>query len=92
MALLPEAIDGLDPASRLQPLRYHIAARVVRVLGDADGKAAQTFTLAHELAHLWIDQAAVFNVRSMQPAPDPREAFCNAVAAECLVRRKLRRA
>ena len=54
-------------------------------VNGADGKAAQMFTLAHELAHLWIDLAGVFDLRDMQPASDPRERFCNAVAAEFLV-------
>src|SRR5581483_3495536 len=54
-------------------------------LNGSDGKAAQMFTLAHELAHLWINQAGVFNLRDMQPAPDSRERFCNAVAAEFLI-------
>jgi len=50
-------------------------------VNGADGKGAQMFRLAHELAHLWIRQAAVFNLRDMQPAPDPTERFCNAAAA-----------
>lgn len=54
-------------------------------INGADGKAAQMFTLAHEVAHLWIGQAGVFDLRDMQPAPDPRERFCNAVAAEFLI-------
>jgi Zn-dependent peptidase ImmA (M78 family) len=54
-------------------------------VNGADGKAAQMFTLAHELAHIWIGQAAVFNLRDMQPAPDPTERFCNAAAAEFLI-------
>jgi Zn-dependent peptidase ImmA (M78 family) len=54
-------------------------------VNGADGKAAQMFTLAHELAHLWIGQPGVFDLREMQPAPDPRERFCNAVAAEFLI-------
>ncbi len=54
-------------------------------INGADGKAAQMFTLAHELVHLWINQAGVFNLRAMQPTPDPREGFCNAVAAEFLI-------
>jgi Zn-dependent peptidase ImmA (M78 family) len=62
-------------------------------LNGADGKAAQMFTLAHELAHLWINQAAIFNLRDMQPASDLSERFCNAVAAEFLVpEQELRRA
>jgi len=54
-------------------------------VNGADGKAAQMFTLAHELAHLWIGQAAVFDLRGMQPAPGPTERFCNAAAAEFLI-------
>jgi Zn-dependent peptidase ImmA (M78 family) len=54
-------------------------------VNGADGKAAQMFTLAHELAHLWIGQAGVFDLRDMQPASDPRERFCNAAAAEFLI-------
>lgn len=54
-------------------------------INGADGKAAQMFTLAHELAHLWIGQAGIFDLRDMQPAPDPCERFCNAVAAELLI-------
>lgn len=62
-------------------------------LNGADGKAAQMFTLAHELAHLWIGQAGVFNLHDMQPAPDPGERFCNTVAAEFLIpEQELRRA
>jgi Zn-dependent peptidase ImmA (M78 family) len=54
-------------------------------VNGADGKAAQMFTLAHELAHLWIGEAGIFDLRDMQPATDPRERFCNAVAAEFLI-------
>ncbi len=54
-------------------------------VNGADGKAAQMFTLAHELAHLWIGEAGVFDLRDMQPAADPRERFCNAAAAEFLI-------
>ena len=62
-------------------------------LNGSDGKGAQMFTLVHELVHLWIDQAGVFDLRAMQPAPDPRERFCNAVAAEFLMpEEELRRA
>jgi len=50
----------------------------------ADAKAAQMFTLTHELAHLWIGKAGVFNLRRLQPADDPVEQFCDRVAAEFL--------
>jgi Zn-dependent peptidase ImmA (M78 family) len=54
-------------------------------INNADAKAAQMFTLAHELAHIWIDSAGVLNFRNMSPAENETELFCNAVAAEMLV-------
>jgi Zn-dependent peptidase ImmA (M78 family) len=54
-------------------------------VNGTDGKAAQMFTLAHELAHIWVGQAAVFSLRDLQPAPNPTERFCNAAAAEFLI-------
>ena len=55
-------------------------------INGKDAKAAQIFTLAHELAHLWIEQGGVSNIdfRTMDEA-DSTEKFCNAVAAELLV-------
>ena len=54
-------------------------------INNVDAKAAQMFTLAHELAHLWIGRAGVLNFRDMKPADNETELFCNAVAAEFLV-------
>ena len=51
----------------------------------ADAKAAQMFTIAHELAHLWIGVSAGFDFRRLQPANNAVENFCDAVAAEFLV-------
>jgi len=72
----PEEFRGFVLTDEYAPLIF---------LNGADGRAAQMFTLAHELAHLWIGQAAVFNLRDMQPAPDRTERFCNAAAAEFLI-------
>jgi Zn-dependent peptidase ImmA (M78 family) len=53
-----------------------------------DSKAAQIFTLVHELAHIWIGQSGVSNldykVRAGQQA-SPIDRFCDQVAAEVLV-------
>ena len=54
-------------------------------INAVDGKAAQMFTLAHELAHVWFAQSAAFDLRDMQPAGVPVEQACNRVAAEFLV-------
>jgi Zn-dependent peptidase ImmA (M78 family) len=60
-------------------------------VNGADAKAAQMFTLAHELAHVLFGSSAAFDLREMQPADDPVEQACNRVAAEFLVpERKLR--
>ncbi len=54
-------------------------------INGADFKAAQMFTLAHELAHLWLGRGGVFNFEEMQPANNEVELFCNRAAAEFLV-------
>lgn len=54
-------------------------------VNGADGKAAQMFTLAHELAHVFFGSSAAFDLREMSPASDSTEQACNKVAAEFLV-------
>jgi len=54
-------------------------------VNGADAKAAQMFTLAHELAHVWLGRGGVFNLEALQPADDDVEKFCNRVAAEFLI-------
>lgn len=54
-------------------------------VNNADGKAAQMFTIVHELAHIWTGQSAGFDFRTLQPADDPNERLCDQVAAEFLV-------
>lgn len=50
-----------------------------------DAKEAQMFTLAHELAHLWVGQDALFDLPQLMPAGVDAEIYCNRVAAEFLV-------
>ena len=54
-------------------------------VNGADSKAAQMFTLAHELAHLFFGKSAAFDLRDLQPAEDTTELVCNQAAAEFLV-------
>ena len=54
-------------------------------INGSDGKAAQMFTLAHELAHIWFGYSAAFDLRNLQPAENDIEQACNVVAAEFLV-------
>ena len=58
------------------------------VINDKDARAARSFTLVHELAHIWLDESGV----SGAPSPNtPRshqdriERFCNDVAGEFLL-------
>ena len=54
-------------------------------VNNADFKAAQMFTLAHELAHIFVGQTGVSHFEDMQPADDDTERFCDQTAAEFLV-------
>jgi len=41
--------------------------------------------LAHELAHVWLGNSAIFNLNATYPSAGEIEVFCNKVAAEVLV-------
>ena len=67
-----EAFRGFAIADRIAPFI---------VINDGDAKAAWSFTLLHELAHLWLGATGVSG-----GAPELRiERFCNDVAAEFLL-------
>ncbi|CAH0335303.1 hypothetical protein FVB9288_00938 [Flavobacterium sp. CECT 9288] len=54
-------------------------------INSADAKAAQMFTLIHELAHVWLGESAGFDNQNLIPANNPVEILCDKVAAEFLV-------
>jgi Zn-dependent peptidase ImmA (M78 family) len=57
-------------------------------INSSDARAAQIFTLAHELAHVWLDRSGVSNERLDSIVTGNNadvEVKCNAIAAETLV-------
>jgi Zn-dependent peptidase ImmA (M78 family) len=54
-------------------------------INNADAKAAQLFTIVHELAHIWLGFSAGFDNSNLLPANDPIELLCDKIAAEFLV-------
>lgn len=60
-------------------------------VNGADAKSAQMFTLAHELAHIWLGREGLSGFESLLPGGTDVEDWCNAAAGELLApQRELR--
>lgn len=54
-------------------------------INGADAPAAQIFTIAHEIAHIWIGETGVSNLDRTYSTGSAVEKYCNSVAAEVLL-------
>ncbi len=83
-------VVGNDTSRKLNPDEFQGFALVdeyapLIFVNNADYKAAQMFTVAHELAHLFVGEGGVSATESLLPAEHDVEILCDGIAAEFLV-------
>ncbi len=74
--LNPDEFQGFALMDEYAPLIF---------VNNADYKAAQMFSIAHELAHLFAGEGGVSVTESLLPAEHDVEILCDRIAAEFLV-------
>ena len=72
----PEEFRGFALVDEYAPLIF---------INNADFTSAQMFTLAHELAHIFVGHEGVSNFEALLPSDHAAERLCNGIAAEFLV-------
>ena len=83
-------VVGNDTSRRLSPDEFQGFALVdeyapLLFVNNADYKAAQMFTVAHELAHLFVGQEGISASEFLLPSDHEVETLCDGIAAEFLV-------